>query len=70
MKLFLVLATALSSAAAFTFVAPQQARSVQGQGFSEPTTASKITFTQLYSEPEDDDEEGGLDLDLGEMFEM
>lgn len=29
------------------------------------------SVTQIYSEPTDDaNEEGGLDLDLGEMFEM
>lgn len=33
-------------------------------------TTFRSPFTQLASEPATNDEEGGLDLDLGEMFEM
>lgn len=42
----------------------------QASGFA-PALTRGTTSTRLFSEPEKKEEEtGGLDLDLGEMFEM
>ncbi|GAX15710.1 hypothetical protein FisN_3Hh184 [Fistulifera solaris] len=41
------------------------------QAFSAPPAFVRTALTkQLFSEPNNEEEEGGLDLDLGEMFEM
>ena len=53
-----------SGATAFTFAAPKKAFTVQTTHIPV-----RIQVTQLFSEPASD-EEDGLDLDLGEMFEM
>ena len=38
---------------------------------SRGAVAQQTSNTRLYAEePDDDEEEGGLDLDLGEMFDM
>eukprot|EP00548_Thalassiothrix_antarctica_P000303 CAMPEP_0194146652 /NCGR_PEP_ID=MMETSP0152-20130528/21210_1 /TAXON_ID=1049557 /ORGANISM="Thalassiothrix antarctica, Strain L6-D1" /LENGTH=76 /DNA_ID=CAMNT_0038847215 /DNA_START=55 /DNA_END=285 /DNA_ORIENTATION=+ len=34
-----------------------------------PTVGSSLSSSRIYSEPKEE-EEGGMDLDLGEMFEM
>jgi hypothetical protein len=39
--------------------------------FARPATfASAPSTTQVFAEPEEEEEEGGFDLDLGEMFEI
>lgn len=44
---------------------------VTAQAFSAPPAFVRNALaTQLFSEPNSEEEEGGLDLDLGEMFEM
>lgn len=39
-------------------------------GFLPVANRGVATTSRLYSEPEKKEEEGGLDLDLGEMFQM
>ena len=60
----LAFASFQSGATAFTFAAPKKAFTVQ-----TTLIPVRIQVTQLFSEPASD-EEDGLDLDLGEMFEM
>lgn len=60
----LAFASFQSGATAFTFAAPKKAFTVQTTHIPV-----RIQVTQLFSEPASD-EEDGLDLDLGEMFEM
>lgn len=53
----------LSGAAAFAPATP----SFVGRGVA---TTAAVRSTVLFAGPEEDEEEGGLDLDLGEMFDM
>ena len=53
----------LSAVSAFTLVLPPRAVTVA------PTTTSTLRMSDPAAD-DGDDEEGGLDLDLGEMFEM
>jgi hypothetical protein len=59
MKLALSVLALATTASAFAPSAP----------FSRGLSTTVAT-TQLFSEPEEEEEEGGLDLDLGEMFDM
>ena len=62
MKLALSVLALAATASAF---APA---SIASRGLT--SSVATATPTQLFSEPEDDDEEEGLDLNLEEMFDM